>query len=94
MAGFDLGISSQPTVPYPQPQMTSKEYPPFCSHDFDTNGCPLASVTRLGEFLHFGQPLKASGNNYFTQIAYIVSNFCKGLEIIHFSCEIIFGQLL
>ena len=37
---------------------------------------PLASVTRLGDFLHFGQPFKeANGNNYFTQIAHIVSQF-------------------
>ena len=33
------------------------------------------SVTRLGDFLHFGQPFKASGNNYFTQIALIVRRF-------------------
>ena len=26
-----------------------------------------SSVTRLGNFLHFGQPFKASDNNYFTQ---------------------------
>ena len=32
-------------------------------------------VTRLGDFLHFGQPFKAGGNNYFTQIAHIVSQF-------------------
>ena len=30
------------------------------------------SVTRLGDFLHFGQPFKAGGNNYFTQITHIV----------------------
>ena len=51
-------------------------------------------MTRLGDFLHFGQPFKASDNNYFTQIAHIVGIFCKGVKIIHFSCEIIFGQLL
>ena len=33
------------------------------------------SVTRLGDFLHFGQPFKASGNYYFTQIAHIVRQF-------------------
>ena len=32
----------------------------------------LFSVTRLGNFLHFGQLFKAFGNNYFTQIAHIV----------------------
>ena len=32
-------------------------------------------VTRLGDFLHFGQPFKASCNNYSTQIAHVVSQF-------------------
>ena len=35
----------------------------------------LTSVTRLGDFLHFGQQFKASGNKYFTQIAHIVMQF-------------------
>ena len=30
------------------------------------------SVTRLGDFLDFGQPFKAGCNNYFTQIVHIV----------------------
>ena len=30
-----------------------------------------SSVNRLGDFLHFGQPFKAGGNNYLTQIAHI-----------------------
>ena len=54
-------------------------------------GC---SVTRLGDLLHFGQLFKARGNNNLTQIAHILGNFCKGIEIFNFSCEIIFGQLL
>ena len=29
------------------------------------------SVTRLADFLHFGQPFKDGGKNYFTQITYI-----------------------
>ena len=33
------------------------------------------SVTRLGDFLHFGQTFKAAGNKYFTQIAHIVRQF-------------------
>ena len=33
------------------------------------------------------------GNNNLTQIALILGNFCKGVEIFNFSCEIIFGQL-
>ena len=34
-----------------------------------------ASVTRLGDFLQFGQPFKAGGNNYFTQITHIARQF-------------------
>ena len=33
------------------------------------------SVTRLGDILHFGQPFKVGGNNYFAQIAHIVRQF-------------------
>ena len=36
---------------------------------------PIDSVTRLGNFLHFGQQFKVGGKNYFTQIAHIVSKF-------------------
>ena len=55
---------------------------------------PVWSVTGLGDFLHFGQFFKACGKNYFAQIVHILGNFCKGVQIIHFSSEIIFGQLL
>ena len=34
-----------------------------------------ASVTRLGDLLHYGQLFKASGNNYFAQIAHIFRQF-------------------
>ena len=57
-------------------------------------GSELSNVTRLGDLLHFGQLFKASGNNYCTQIAHIFVIFCNGVKIFHFSCEIIFGQLL
>ena len=54
-----------------------------------------ASVTRLCDLLHFGQLLKACGNNYFAQIANILRQFfCKGVKIFPFSSEIIFRQLL
>ena len=33
------------------------------------------SVTRLGDLMHFGQLFKASGNNYFAQIAHIFMQF-------------------
>ena len=52
-----------------------------------------ASVTRLGDLLHFGQLFKAGGNNCFGQIAHIVKQFWKGVKIIHFSSEIICEQL-
>ena len=44
----------------------------------------------LGDLLHFGQRLKACGNNYFAQIAHIFER-CQNLS---FSSEIIFKQLL
>ena len=50
-----------------------------------------SSVTRFGDFLHFGQLFKACGNNYFAQIAHIV---CKGVKSFIFCSEIIFVQLL
>ena len=51
-------------------------------------------LTRLSNFLHFQQLLKACGNNYFAPIVHILVNFCKGVKIVQFSSEIIFGQLL
>ena len=55
--------------------------------------CVSVSVTRLGVLLHFGQLFKDCGNNYFAQIAHILGNLCKCVEVFHFSSEIIFGQL-
>ena len=52
------------------------------------------SVTRLGNFLPFGQIFKAFGNTYFAQISHILRQFCKGVKIYHLSSEIIFRQLL
>ena len=49
----------------------------------------LSSVTKLGNFL-----LVAGGNNYLPKLPTLLGNFCKGVKIIHFSCEIVFGQLL
>ena len=53
-----------------------------------------ASVTRLGDLLHFGQLFKACGINYFAQIALNLGNFCKVVKIFQLAWEIIFGQLL
>ena len=44
-------------------------------------------MTRLGDFLHFGQFFKACCNTYFTQITHILGNFCKGVKIFHFLVE-------
>ena len=54
----------------------------------------VGSVTRLGDLLHFGQLFKACGNNYFTQIAHILGNFCKGLKSFIFLLKSFIGQLL
>ena len=60
--------------------------------DQDYDGDDNCGVTRLGDFLYYGQLFKAFGNKYFAQI--FLGNFCKGVKIYHFSSEIIFGQLL
>ena len=49
-------------------------------------------MTRWVDLLHFGQLFKASGSNYFAQIAYIFMQFF--VQVYDFSSEIIFGQLL
>ena len=49
----------------------------------------VVSVTRLGDFLHFEQPFKAT-----LKLPELLGNFCKGVKIINFCSEIIFGQLL
>ena len=54
----------------------------------------VSSVTRLGEFLHFGQPFKAVATIIFPKLHTLLGNFCKEVKIIRFSSEIIFGRLL
>ena len=51
-----------------------------------------ASVTILGDFLHFGQLLKACGNNYFSQIAHILGNFCGGVKMYNFLVKSFWGN--
>ena len=63
----------------------------FTAPYLDTISTGPSSVTILGDLLHFGQLFKASGNNYFAQIAH---NFCKDVEIFTFANEIIFGHIL
>ena len=45
------------------------------------------SVTRFGDFFHFGQLFKACGNNSFTQIAHILGSFCEDVKIFHFQVK-------
>ena len=52
------------------------------------------SVARLGDILDFGQLFKASGKINLPQSSPFLGNFCKGVKIIHFSSDTIFGQLL
>ena len=54
----------------------------------------VASVTRLDDFLYFGQLLKPLETINWPNSSTFLGNFCKGVKIYHFSGEIIFGQLL
>ena len=60
-----------------------------CPGDFNPNETFTSSVTRLGNLLNFVKPFKACGNNYFDQIAHILVNFGKVVEIVHFARVII-----
>ena len=52
------------------------------------------SVTRLGNFLDFGQLSNYLATINLPKSPTFFGNFCKGVKIYHFSSEIIFGQLL
>ena len=52
------------------------------------------SVTRVGDFLYFGQLLKLFATMNLPKFPTFLGNFSKGAKIIDFSNEIIFGQLL
>ena len=61
----------------------------------------VISVSRLGDFLHFGQPFKALGNHLkpvatiiLPKLPTLLGNFCKSVKIYHFSSKISFGQFL
>ena len=54
----------------------------------------LTSVTRLGNLLHFGQLFKDCETIILSKSPTLFGYICKGVKIIHFSSEIIFGQLL
>ena len=51
-------------------------------------------MTRLGNLLDFGQFLKPFATINLSKSPTFLGNFCKGVKIVHFSSEIIFGQLL
>ena len=60
----------------------------------DKNLFIISSVTRLGDFLQFGQLFNYLATIDLPKSPTFLGNFCKGDKIIHFSNEIIFGQLL
>ena len=51
------------------------------------------SVTRLGYFCTLGNNSKPVATIILPKLPTLLGNFCKGVKIIHFSSEIIFGQL-
>ena len=59
-----------------------------------TNETVTTNVTRLGDFLHFGQLFQALATINLSKFLTFLGNFCKGIKIQQFSSEIIFGQLL
>ena len=54
----------------------------------------VSSVTRVGDFLHFGQLLKLFATMNLPKSPTFLGNFSKGAKIIDFSNEIIIGELL
>ena len=61
---------------------------------FHTPRYGTISVTRLGNFLHFGQLLKPLTAINLSKSLTFLGNFCKGVKFYYFASEIIFGQLL
>ena len=51
-----------------------------------------SSVTRLVDFLDFCQLLKPLATINLSKSPTLLGNFCKGVKIYHFSCEIILGN--
>ena len=54
----------------------------------------ITNVTRISNILDFGQLFKPLAAINLPKSSTFVGNFCKGVQIYHFSSEIIFGQLL
>ena len=53
-----------------------------------------SSVTRLGDFCTLGNHSKLVATIILPKSPTLLGKFCKGVKIIHFSSEFIFGQLL
>ena len=74
-----------------------QSYKAFTTVNYDSTVSRVSkptSVTRVGNFLHFGQLLKLFATMNLPKSPTFLGNFSKGAKIIHFSNEIIFGQLL
>ena len=54
----------------------------------------VGSVTRLGDFCTLGNHSKPVATIILPKLPTLSGNFCKDVKIIHFSNEIIIGQLL
>ena len=54
----------------------------------------LCSVTRLGDFCFLGKHSRPVPPIILPKLLTLLGNFCKSVEIYHFSSEIDFGQLL
>ena len=59
-----------------------------------SNVSVVANVTRWGNLLHFGELFKVYGTIILPKLPALLGKFSKGVEIFHFSCAIMFGQLL
>ena len=54
----------------------------------------VASVTTLGDFCTLDDHSKLVATIILPKLPTLLGNFCTGVNIIHFSSDIIFGQLL
>ena len=78
-------------------QLSGQSNKAFTTVNYDSTVSRVSkptSVTRVGDFLHFGQLLKLFATMNLPKSPTFLGNFSKGAKIIDFSNEIIFGQLL
>ena len=50
-------------------------------------------MTRFSDLSYIGQLFIAHGNNYIAEITNTLGNFCKGVEIFHYTTEILLGNI-